>query len=288
MMSLNQKNKTEAKYNKIKKSELIKELTAKAHTIRKNIAKVIYESKTAGHIGGSLSCVEILTVLFFYAMHHRPKNPAWEKRDRFILSKGHAAPALYAVLAEIGYFSKYHLWTFKKLGSILQGHPDMKLTPGVEMSTGSLGQGLSVAMGMALAGKLDRKLYKVYVLLGDGEIEEGSVWEAAMAISNYNLDNVIAFIDRNNLQISGKTEEIMHLEPLSQKWKAFGWNVLVVDGHKIKGLVEAIDRAKGVVGKPSVIIAKTIKGKGIPSLENKLISHSYSLNKEELVKILEN
>jgi transketolase len=248
---------------------------------------MIHESETAGHYGGSLSCVDILVCLYFSSMKHRPNEPDWEDRDRFVLSKGHAAPALYAVLAEAGYFPIRKLWSFKKFGSTLQGHPDMKLVPGVEMSTGSLGQGLSVAVGMALAGKLDRKSYRVNVLLGDGEIDEGSVWEAAMAASHYQLDNLTAVLDRNNLQISGFTESHMRLEPLAEKWKAFGWAVTEIDGHDPRQILSALGSADKDSVKPLLIIARTVKGKGIDFLENKVGSHSCTLTDEQFVQAMQ-
>jgi transketolase len=200
------------------------ELTERARRIRQHIVKMTHIAGS-GHPGGSLSAVEILTCLFFKIMRHNPKDPQWADRDRFILSKGHAAPALYAVLAESGYFPIDELWTLRKLGSRLQGHPSMTCTPGVEMSTGSLGHGLAVANGMALAAKLDRKLYRIYVLCGDGEMDVGEIWEAAMLAAHYKLDNIIMYLDRNMLQLDGPTEKIMSLEPLADKWRAFGWNV---------------------------------------------------------------
>jgi transketolase len=223
----------------------------------------------SGHTGGSLSCVEILTVLYFQVMRHNPKDPNWSCRDRFILSKGHACPALYAVLALCGYFKEEDLYTLRRLNSPLQGHPDMLTTKGVEISTGSLGQGLSVGVGMALAGKkLDKKDYYVYVLLGDGEVQEGQVWEAAMSAAHYKLDNIIAFIDYNKYQIDGKLEDVMEIEPLFDKWQAFGWYTQTVDGHDISSLIEAIERAKKIKEKPKMIIAQTIKGKGVSFIEN--------------------
>jgi transketolase len=247
---------------------------------------MIHESGTAGHYGGSLSCVDILVGLYFAAMKHRPQQPDWDNRDRCVLSKGHAAPALYAVLAEAGYFPVEELWSFKKLGSALQGHPDMKLVPGVEMSTGSLGQGLSVAIGMALAGKLDRKSYRVNVVLGDGEIDEGSVWEAALAAAHYQLNNLTAVVDRNNLQISGFTETHMGLEPLDEKWKAFGWVVTEIDGHDMEQIVPAFEAAARVSSKPQLIIAKTVKGKGLDFLENLPGSHSCTLSNEQYDRVM--
>ena len=267
--------------------ESVPDLLERSRRVRELVIRMIHKSETAGHYGGSLSCVDILVCLYFSSMEHRPNEPDWEDRDRFVLSKGHAAPALYAVLAEAGYFPIRKLWSFKKLGSTLQGHPDMKLVPGVEMSTGSLGQGLSVAVGMALAGKLDKKSYGVNVLLGDGEIDEGSVWEAAMAASHYQLDNLTAVLDRNNLQISGFTESHMRLEPVNEKWKAFGWAVTEIDGHDPRQILSALGSAARVSLKPLLIIARTVKGKGIDILENKVGSHSCSLTDEQFTQVIQ-
>ncbi len=241
----------------------------------------------SGHPGGSLSAIDVLTALYFHQMKVDPKNPQWEDRDRFVLSKGHSCPALYAVLAELDYFPKQKLSTLRKFESILQGHPDMNLTPGVEMSTGSLGQGLSVACGMALAGKLDGKGYRVYCVLGDGETDEGSVWEAAMAASHYRLDNLTAILDRNGMQIDGTTECVMCLEPLADKWSAFGWNVIEIDGHDMRQVLDALDLACDVKGRPTMILAKTVKGKGVSFMENKLEFHGRALTEEELSRALE-
>jgi transketolase len=265
----------------------ITELENHARSVRRLIVRMIHESGTAGHYGGSLSCVEILSCLYFGWMRHRPEDPGWEERDRLVLSKGHASPALYAVLAEAGYFPMEQLGSFKRFGGILQGHPDMKLTPGVDMSTGSLGQGLSVALGMALAGKLDGKAYRVYALLGDGELDEGSVWEAAMAASHYRADNLTAIVDRNNLQISGPTEWFMRLEPLKRKWEAFGWEVMEVDGHRIEQILQALVTMDRVSGRPGLIIAETVKGKGIRFLENKKEGHSCALREEQFAAVMQ-
>jgi len=222
----------------------------------------------SGHPGGSLSAADILATLFFHEMRLNPEDPQWADRDRFVLSKGHAAPVLYAALAEKGYFPKEELQGLRQTGRMLQGHPDMRKTPGVDMSTGSLGQGLSAANGMALAGKLDGKNYRVFVLLGDGEMAEGQIWEAAMASAHYNLDNVTAVIDFNGLQIDGTTDSVMCSSPLAEKWRAFCWHVIEVDGHDVDALIAAFAEAKEVEGKPSMIIAKTVKGKGVSFMEN--------------------
>lgn len=238
---------------------------------------MIYEAGS-GHPGGSLSCVDILTSLYFNTMRHNPSEPEWDDRDRFILSKGHAAPALYAVLAEAGYFPVKKLHSLRKMGSMLQGHPDSKV-PGVEVSSGSLGQGLSVACGIALAGKLDRKDYRVYTLLGDGECDEGQVWEAAILASHYKLDKLTAIVDRNGLQIDGPTEKIMCLEPMARKWKAFGWHVIEIDGNKMPEIVVALETKR--VSRPTVIIAHTFKGKGVSFMEGINAFHGKALSKEE-------
>ncbi|QCX34439.1 transketolase [Caloramator sp. E03] len=264
----------------------IENLKKTANTIRQDIIKMLAES-ASGHPGGSLSAVEILTALYFSEMKIDPKNPGWEERDRFVLSKGHAAPVLYASLAERGYFEKSHLVTLRKIGSMLQGHPNMNDTPGVDMSTGSLGQGLSVANGMALSGKLDKKDYRVYVLLGDGEIEEGQVWEAAMTSAHYKLDNLTAFVDFNGLQIDGPVNEVMNPTPIGDKFKAFGWHVIEIDGHDFNQIFNAIDEAKNTKEKPTVIVAKTVKGKGVSFMENVASWHGTAPSKEQAEKALE-
>jgi transketolase len=258
----------------------IMKLKETARTLRQDIIEMLAESNS-GHPGGSLSAVEILTALYFSEMNVNPDNPNDEDRDRFVLSKGHAAPVLYAALAEKGYFEKKHLKTLRKLGSILQGHPNMNDTPGVDMSTGSLGQGFSAANGMALAGKLDNKNYRVFVLLGDGELEEGQVWEAAMTSAHYKLDNLTAFVDHNGLQIDGPVKKVMNPEPVADKFAAFGWNVISIDGHSFEEIFKAIDEAKAFKGKPTMIVANTVKGKGVSFMENQAGWHGTAPNKEQ-------
>ncbi len=265
--------------------EAIEELNKKVLIIRRHIIEMITEAGS-GHPGGSLSSADILTALYFRVMNIDPKNPKWPERDRFVLSKGHAAPVLYATLAERGYFPKEELMTLRKTGSMLQGHPDMKVTPGVDMTTGSLGQGLSCANGMALAGKLDKKDYRVYVLMGDGELEEGQIWEAAMTSAHYKLDNLTAFVDHNGLQIDGPIEKVMSPEVVQDKFKAFGWNVIDIDGHNIAQIIEATEKAKQVKGKPTVIVAKTIKGKGVPFMENQAGWHGKAPSREQAEEAL--
>ncbi|WP_039765086.1 MULTISPECIES: transketolase [unclassified Caldicellulosiruptor] len=262
------------------------ELKKIATEIRKSIIIQTAEAGS-GHPGGSLSGVEILTYLYFVEMNIDPKNPKDPNRDRFVLSKGHASPLLYAVLAEKGFISKEELKGFRQIYSNLQGHPDMKKVPGVEMSTGSLGQGLSVANGMALAGKLDGKNYRVYVLLGDGEIQEGQIWEAAMTAAHYKLDNLTAFLDHNGLQIDGKITEVMSPEPVDEKFRAFGWHVIKIDGHDFNQIEKAVNEAKTIKGKPTIIIAETVKGKGVSFMENEVGWHGTAPNKEQAQKALE-
>ena len=260
-------------------------LKEKAKEIRRSIVSMITEAKS-GHPGGSLSATDILTALYFSEMNVDPANPKMEGRDRFVLSKGHAAPAIYATLAEKGYFSKDELMTLRKFGSRLQGHPDMKKLPGIEISTGSLGQGLSVANGMALNAKIFDENYRTYVVLGDGEIQEGQIWEAAMTAAHYKLDNLCAFLDSNNLQIDGNVTEIKGVEPLDKKWEAFGWNVIKIDGHDFEQILSALDKSKECKGKPTMIIAKTIKGKGVSFMENVCGFHGVAPTVEELEKAL--
>lgn len=267
-------------------SDKIEALKSRAKVIRRDIIKMI-TAAGSGHPGGSLSAVEILVSLYFHKLRHDPKNPNWSERDRFLLSKGHAAPVWYATLAEAGYFPISELDTLRKLGSILQGHPDMKKTPGVESSSGSLGQGLSIAIGIALAGKLDKKSYRVYAVIGDGESQEGQIWEAAMSAAHYKLDNLCVIQDYNGLQIDGSIERVMSPLPLADKWRAFGWNVIEVDGHDFKQVIDAYDQAEKVKAKPTIIIAKTIKGKGVSFMEGKAEWHGKAPTPEQAQKALQ-
>lgn len=268
----------------MKKSlESLKDITK---NIRQDIIKMLTESGS-GHPGGSLSAVEIMTTLYFNEMNVDPKNPKDPNRDRFVLSKGHAAPVLYSVLAEKGFFNKEELMGLRKLGSMLQGHPNMNYIPGVDMSTGSLGQGISAAVGMALAGKLDKKEYRVYTLLGDGELEEGQVWEASMAAAHYKLDNLTAFVDFNGLQIDGDVEDVMNPNPIADKFVAFGWNVIALeDGHDLESIKNAIEEGKKVKDKPTMVVCKTIKGKGVSFMENEAGWHGSTPNKEQCEQAL--
>ncbi|WP_044039311.1 transketolase [Clostridium bornimense] len=255
-------------------------LGEKANIVRQDIINMLTES-SSGHPGGSLSCTDILVTLYFNEMRYDVKNPNDENRDRFVLSKGHAAPALYATLSEAGFFPKEELMTLRKINSKLQGHPNMNYVPGVDMSTGSLGQGISTAVGMALAGKLDKKDYRVYTILGDGELEEGQVWEATMCAAHYKLDNLTAFVDYNGLQIDGNVTDVMNPEPISNKFEAFNWNVISIDGHNYEEILSAINEAKNVKDKPTVIVCKTVKGKGVSFMENQCGWHGTAPNKEQ-------
>lgn len=256
------------------------ELNNVAAQVRRDIILEVYSGQS-GHPGGSLSCADILTALYFEVMNIDPKDPKALDRDRLIMSKGHPTPALYAAMAERGYFDKEELVTFRKTGSRLQGHPNMDSLPGVDMSTGSLGQGISVATGMALAGKVDKKSYRVYTILGDGELQEGLVWEAAMSAAHYGLDNLCAIVDNNGLQIDGPNDKVMKVEPITDKFAAFGWNVITCDGHDMDSILEAFAKAKACEGKPSVIVAKTVKGKGVSFMENQAGWHGTAPNKEQ-------
>lgn len=256
-------------------------LIQKSKTLRIEILKMLTDAGS-GHTGGSLSAADIVTALYFYKMKHNPKDPKWKERDRFILSKGHAAPLLYAALALSGYFDISLLKTLRKLGSPLQGHPCSKMLPGVEISTGSLGQGLSIANGLALGLKLDGLKSRVYCLLGDGEIQEGQVWEAAMTASHYKLDNLCAIIDNNGLQIDGHCCDVMGIEPIVNKWESFGWYVMDIDGHDMNSIINAFDKAETIKQKPTMIVARTIKGKGVSFFEGKVKYHGIAPTKEEL------
>lgn len=256
------------------------ELQKMANEIRKGIITAVHSAK-AGHPGGSLSATEVFTYLYFEEMNIDPKNPKKADRDRFVLSKGHTAPGLYSALAHRGYFPVEDLVTLRHIGSYLQGHPDMKHIPGVDMSSGSLGQGISAAVGMAIAGKLDNADYRVYTLLGDGEIQEGQVWEAAMLAAHKKLDNLVVIVDNNNLQIDGTIEEVMSPYPIEDKFKAFKWNVLTIDGHDYAQIADAIDKAKETKGAPTVIVAKTVKGKGVSFMENNVKFHGSTPTPEQ-------
>ncbi len=267
-------------------AQTLASLKQTAITIRKDIVKMVAEA-SSGHPGGSLSAADIVTVLYFNEMNIDPANQNDPNRDRFVLSKGHASPVLYAALAEKGFFPREELMTFRKINSRLQGHPSKKSLPGVEMSTGSLGQGLAAANGIALAGKLDKRDYRVFTMLGDGEIQEGMIWEAAMAADHFKLDNLTAFLDYNHLQIDGNVEDIMNPAPVDDKFRAFGWHVIIIDGHDMKQIDDAIQEAKQIKGKPTMIIANTIKGKGISYMENQVGWHGTAPNKEQLQQALE-
>lgn len=258
----------------------IEDLERKANKIRFDIIEST-AAAGSGHPGGSLSSADLLAALYFNVMRHDPTDPGWEDRDRFILSKGHAAPVLYAALAESGYFSVEELITLRKMGSRLQGHPVKGKVPGVEMSTGSLGQGLSMACGIALAGKLDNKDYNTYCLLGDGELQSGQNWEAAMFAHHHKLNRLIVFVDINHLQITGDTESVMSIEPLADKWMAFGWNTIVIDGHNMLQILEACRKAKESLANPTVVIMNTVKGKGISFMENNCDFHGKACKPEE-------
>lgn len=257
-----------------------KQLKIAACKVRLGIIDGVYAAKS-GHPGGSLSAADVLTYLYFKHMNIDPQNPRWEKRDRFVLSKGHAAPALYSVLANRGFFPVDELKTLRHIGSRLQGHPNMNLTPGVDMSTGSLGQGISVAVGMALAGKVAGKNYRVYSILGDGEVAEGQVWEAMMAANKYHLDNLCACVDVNGLQIDGETKDVMPTEPLDKKFESFGWHVIKIDGHDFDQIEAAYKEAEQTKGQPTMILAKTIKGKGVSFMENNAGWHGKAPNDEQ-------
>ena len=264
----------------------VEELEQMAVTIRCDIIEMIATAK-AGHPGGSLSAADVVTALYFRVMNVDAKNPDWPDRDRFILSKGHACPVWYAALAERGYYDKAHLSTLRKLDSILQGHPDMRKTPGIDMTAGSLGHGLSAGLGMALSGKLRKKDYHVWIVVGDGESQEGSIWEAAMAAAKWKVDNLTAILDRNHLQNDTCVDTEMPIEPVADKWRAFGWHVMEIDGHDMARVVDALETAKTVKGKPTIIIAETVKGKGVSFMENVAEWHGKAPCAEEAACALE-
>ena len=262
----------------------IEDLNKKTKVIRRLIVEMIAKAGS-GHPGGSLSSSEILTALYFKILRHDPKKPNWSERDRFHLSKGHCCPLWYACLAESGYFDVEELQNLRKFKSMLQGHPDRR-TPGVNVASGSLGQGLSVSLGMSLAGKLDKASYRVYCLLGDGEIQEGNIWEAAMAAAHYKCDNLCAILDYNGFQIDGCVKDVMNLEPLKDKWVSFGWYVIEIDGHNMKEILSAFVKAETVKGKPTIIIAKTTKGNGVSFMENAVDFHCRAPTKDETEQAL--
>ena len=264
----------------------LEDLKGKANNIRKNIVKTVTEAKS-GHPGGSLSSVEIATAIYFTQMDITPDNVASTNRDRFVLSKGHASPLLYSVLAEKGLIEEEELLTFRKINSRLQGHPSMRKLPGVDMSTGSLGHGISCAVGMALANKYNKEDHRIYTILGDGECQEGQVWEAAMAASHYKLDNLLAFVDHNGLQIDGNVTDVMNPTPIDEKFKAFGWNVIVLEnGNDLESVIAACEEAKTVKGKPTVVVAHTVKGKGVSFMENKAGWHGTAPSAEECAEAI--
>lgn len=259
----------------------VAELEEIARDLRILILKMVHHAK-CGHTGGPLSCIDLLCALYFYKMRHNPKNPLWEERDRFVLSAGHTAPALYACLIKAGYIPEEEMWRLRKLGSPLQGHPKKNLEWGIEMSTGSLGQGMSIANGMALAGKLDQKNYRVYSLESDGGAQEGMMWEGAMSAGHYKLDNRAALLDYNGIQIDGFIKDIKEVKPLDKKFEAFNWHVITVDGHNMKEITQALDAAESVKEKPTLILAKTIMGKGVPIFENKPKYHGIAPTDDEM------
>ena len=258
----------------------IPQLKAIAKELRVDIIRMLVEAGS-GHPGGSLSCIDIIVTLFFHKMRHRPKEPDWSDRDRFVLSKGHCVPALYAVLAKSGYFPHEELLSLRKLNSRLQGHPDRNRLPGIEASTGSLGQGLSVALGMAMTGKISKMDYRVYCLISDGECQAGQVWEGAMAAPQFKLDNLCVLLDYNKIQLSGAVKDIMNLEPLLNKWRAFNWNTAEIDGHDFQAIIQALDEAGRVKDKPTLVLCHTIKGKGVSFMEGKWEWHGKAPNQEE-------
>jgi transketolase len=270
----------------MKKTQNVEELQAIARTTRRQIVEMITAAKS-GHPGGSLSAVELLVTLFFDVLRHDPGNPRWPDRDRFILSKGHACPVLYSVMAQCGYTPEDQLRSLRKLGSIYQGHPDVRFIPALEASTGSLGQGLSLGIGMALTARLEGRPFRTYVMVGDGESQEGQVWEAAMFAPFHKMDNIVAIVDYNKIQLDGFVKDIMDLEPLVQKWQAFGWHTLDIDGHSIPAIQNAFREAAATKGKPTCIIAQTVKGKGVSFMENNPKYHGVAPTQDELTRALQ-
>lgn len=264
---------------------LIRALDERAYQLRRDVLEMVAQAGS-GHPGGSLSSAEIVACLFFYKMRYDAQNPAWPQRDRFILSKGHAAPVLYAALARAGYFPLDDLARLRKLGSHLQGHPDQRMTPGVEVSTGSLGNGFSFAQGAALAGKLDGASYRVYALIGDGEMDEGQVWEAALFAAHHRLDNLTALVDVNRIQNDTFVADTLETEPIVDKWRAFGWQTLDVDGHDVREVVAALDQATATTGRPTVIVCRTVKGKGVAFMEHNPDWHGKAPTREQLAQAL--
>jgi len=265
--------------------ETVRGLEETARLLRRHILKMTHQVQS-GHPGGSMSACDVVTALYFHVLRVDPENPTWEDRDRFVLSKGHACPVLYAALAERGFFPVPELMTFRRLNSRLQGHPEMGTTPGVENAAGAEGQGLSFSVGLALAARLDRKAWRTYCLMGDGEQDVGQTWEAALAAAKYHLDSLCAIIDRNGIQQEGRTEEILPIEPLADKWKAFGWNVLTINGHDMRQVLHALDEAHAHKGQPTVIIAKTTKGRGVSFMENVVRYHGAATSDEDLKRAL--
>lgn len=263
----------------------IAQLEKMARKVRYDIVKMIAEAGS-GHPGGSLSCTDLMTALYFHHLRHKPADPLWHDRDRVVLSKGHSAPALYACLAEAGYFPVEKLLSLRKLGSCLQGHPSCRDLPGLEVSTGSLGMGLSVAVGLALGVRQDNRPSRIYCVMGDGEIQEGQIWEAAMAGAHYRLDNLCGIVDNNGLQIDGRCEEVMNINPVADKWRAFGWHTIEINGHDFTRILEAYREAEATKGRPTLIVAKTVKGKGVSFMENKEEWHGKAPNKELTEKAL--
>lgn len=261
-------------------NDQIAKLKAHAKTIRRDVITML-AGAGSGHPGGSLSCADIVAALYFHVMRHDPSRPDWPDRDRFLMSKGHCAPSWYSALARTGYFPVEWLKSLRKIDSPLQGHPDMLKTPGVEMSSGSLGQGLSIANGMALAARLDGRDYRVYIVLGDGEIQEGQVWEAAMTAAHRKLDNVCAVVDNNGLQIDGRVDEIKSLGSIPAKWESFGWRAIEIDGHDMEQIVAAYNEARTVKGRPTMIVAHTVKGKGVSFMEDKVDYHGVAPSEQE-------